>query len=261
MTLRLSLAAAAVALALPAFAQQQSLPSFQTPDAPGSTLSEAERSALRSEIRAYLLENPEVILEAIEVLESRRDQAAAQADAELTRRHAEDLYNDGFSFVGGNPDGDITLVEFADYRCGYCKQAHPQVQALIEGDPELRFVLKEFPILGPDSVTAGAMAMAALEIDRERYAELHDALMQHRGQLTESIAYRIAKHVGYDVSELKEMATAPEITERLAETRELAARLGIQGTPAFVVGDRVIRGFLPAAELAAIIAEERAALN
>jgi len=255
----LTICLAASILAAPADlrAQSQSQPQSQ----PESPLTALEREDLRAEIRAYLLEHPEVIMEAIQILEERRNQRARDADQALISRYSEVLRHDPQSYVGGNPDGDVTLVEFSDYSCPYCKRAHPIVKRALELDPNLRYVLKEFPILGPASVAAGRMAMAALMIDRSRYAELNDRLMSYEGRLSETAAYRIAKEVGYDIAELKAKAASPEVDAQLNETYELARNLGLRGTPSFVIGSEVIRGFVPLEELRASIESARQASN
>ncbi|MEM1343444.1 MAG: DsbA family protein [Pseudomonadota bacterium] len=247
-----ALLAATLALATPALAQEQSA-------APPPAMSEAQRTVLGNEIRDYLLKNPEVILEAIQILEDRREQAESAADGGLVAEHAEALFADGYSYVGGNPDGDVTLVEFIDYRCGFCKRAHPIVEELLERDPNIRLVVKEFPILGPQSVAAGRMALAALTVDRTRYAALNDALLTYPGQLDETSAYRIAKEAGYDVAALKDAAAAEEIDAKLEANYALARNLGLQGTPSFVIGNQIVRGFLPLDQMLATVVRARRA--
>ena len=220
-------------------------------------LSDAERNAFRAEVRAYLLENPEVIFEAIQILEQRREQESQAADRELVANNASALFDDGFSFVGGNPNGDVTIVEFLDYRCGYCKRAHPVIEELLERDPNIKLVVKEFPILGPNSVNAGKMALAALDVDRGRYKALNDALMSYQGDLTETVAYRLAGEVGYDIAALRDRAESGEIDDRLAQNYQLAQALGVQGTPAFVVGQEIIRGFLPIEDMIDVVEAAR----
>ena len=224
-------------------------------------MSEAERAAFRDEVRSYLLENPEVIFEAIQILEERRNAAAAATDRSLVAANADAIFSDGFSWTGGNPDGDITVVEFLDYRCGYCKRAHPEVEELLERDPNIKLVIKEFPILGPDSVGAGKMALAALDIDRSKYRALNDALMAHQGNLNEAAAYQIAAEVGYDIAALKERAGSTEIDDRLNANYQLANALGLQGTPAFIIGDEIIRGYLPVDDMITVIENVRTAAN
>ena len=221
-------------------------------------LSPEERSAFRAEVRSYLLEHPDVIVEAIQLLEQRRAEAAVETDRKLIAEHAEELFNDDFSYVAGNPEGDVTVVEFLDYRCPYCKQAQPEVARLLEDDPNVRLVVKEYPILGPDSVAAARMALAALELDREKFGDLHERLMTYDGQLSEQAAYRIAEDLGYDPEELREAAADPEIEKRIQRNYALAAKLGIQGTPGFVIGDQIVRGFVPFDELSAAVEQERA---
>ena len=246
LTTLLTAPALAAALALPASAQ---------------TLENLDRQTLREEIRAYLMENPEVIFEAIQVLEQKRAVAGREADRQLVIENAEVLHNDGYSYVAGNPDGDVTVVEFLDYRCGYCKRAHPEVKELLSRDPNIRLVVKEFPILGPDSVKAGKMALAALQVDRSKYGALSDALMGYRGNLTEQVAYRLADEVGYDIAALKEAAATTEIDDQLNQNYQIARTLGLEGTPAFVIGTEIIRGYLPVDEMLAAVNEARTASN
>ncbi len=242
------------ALPGPAPAQQQSRPAL-------SDMTETEREALRTEIRAYLLEYPEVIMEAVNILEARRKANSKQADAALIAANREQLYNNPNSWVSGNPDGDVTLVEFADYRCGFCKKAHPEVKELLQRDPNIRMVVKEFPILGPDSVAVAHMAQAALDVDPANFEALNDALMRFEGQLTESISYQIASREGYDIAALKKRAASAEIETRIGDNYALARTLGLQGTPSFILGNQIIRGFLPLDRMQAAVAEARAATN
>jgi protein-disulfide isomerase len=246
----------ALTLAVPALAvaQEQSRPAL-------SDMSEADREAFRTEVRAYLLEHPEVLMEAIQILEARRNADAKARDAQLIAEYREQLMNDPNSWVGGNPDGDITLVEFSDYRCGYCKKAHPELVELLRLDQNIRLVVKEFPILGPESTAAGRMAAAALDIDPEKYGVLNDALMTYGGQLTEAISYQIADHVGYDIVALKERAASAEIEARIGDNYALARAMGLEGTPSFVLGNQIIRGYLPLDRMLAAVEEARAAMN
>ena len=253
MRLKLTSLALAAALSLPGTASADGLDL--------SNMTDAEREAFRSEVRDYLLENPEVIFEAIKILEERRDKQAAAEDRDLVAANADAIFDDGHSWVGGNPDGDVTIVEWLDYRCGYCKRAHPVVEELLDRDPNIRIVIKEFPILGPDSVKAGRMALAALKTDPSKYRDLNDALMTYEGGLTEQAAYQIAASLGYDIAELKAEAESTEISDRLNQNYQLAQVLGLQGTPAFIIGNKVIRGFLPIEDMVAVVEEVRSASN
>jgi protein-disulfide isomerase len=246
----------ALTLAMPVLApaQEQSRPGL-------TDMTEAERKAFRTEVRAYLLEHPEVLMEAIQVLEARRDADTQAADVALIAANREQLFDGANAWVTGNPDGDVTLVEFSDYRCGYCKRAHPELKILLQRDPNIRLVVREFPILGPDSVVAARMATAALDLDRSKFGTLNDALMDFEGQLTEAAAYQIASHAGYDIAALKERAASAEVEARIGDTYALAKTLGLQGTPSFVLGNQIIRGYLPVERMLAAVAESRAATN
>lgn len=205
----------------------------------------AQKNELDEIIRSYILENPEVIVEAMQVLEQRQQQAQRTADADLVARFSGRLLDDGFSFVGGNPDGDVTVVEFLDYRCGYCKQAHDGVQALVASDSNIRYVVKEFPILGPDSTYAARAAMASLAQGPELYAAFNDAMMRHQGELGARAVMGIAESVGIDGDQLQAEMDSPQIAERIRATYGLAREMGINGTPAFVIGDEIVRGYVP----------------
>ncbi|MEM7496389.1 MAG: DsbA family protein [Pseudomonadota bacterium] len=247
------LAAAGIAGAL--FAAPVAAPAQEPLDF--AAMSPEQEAAFGEAIRSYLLENPEVIYEAIQVLEERRETEQLTAEGELVSQYLGALHDTSYSWEGGNPDGDITVVEFLDYRCGFCKRAHPAVKEVLEKDPNVRLIVREFPILGPNSVVASRMAMAAYRLDAELYPELNDALMTFQGDLTETMAYRIAGQVGYDIGELKDLASTDEIAAEIDKNYQLADVLGIQGTPTFIIGDRIVRGFLPADRFLAAIEEER----
>ena len=218
-----------------------------------------ERALLRSEVRRYLLEHPEIIMEAIQVLEDRRREAETMADRDLVTRNLEALHADGFSFVAGNPEGDVTVVEFLDYNCGFCKRAHDEVRQLIETDPGLRYVVKEFPILGPSSRLAAQAALAATYQDEgRRYLAYNDALMSHQGQLSERAVFDYADDVGLNVRQLRRDMERPEIEERLGRTQGLARALRIEGTPSFVIGGQLVRGYVPLDRMREAVARERA---
>ena len=150
-----------------------------------TNMSGEERAIFREEVRAYLMDQPQVIMEAVNQLEARQQQQAAQADLNLVSDNAEALFNDGYSYVGGNPDGDITLVEFLDYRCGYCRKAHTEVAKMLETDGNIRLIVKEFPILGEQSVLASRFAIAVkLAAGDDAYKAINDSLMTFPGELS-----------------------------------------------------------------------------
>ncbi len=221
-------------------------------------MTDAERAAFRTEIRAYLLENPQVIMEAVAILEEREANARAQDDITLVKTNEDDIFNDGHSWVGGNPEGDITLVEFMDYRCGYCRRAFDEVGALLKADGNIRFIIKEFPILGEESVAASRFAIATQQIaGDEAYKAVHDALMAFKGGINETSLSRIADTLGIDATPIIAHMKSDAVSDIIAENHALGQRLSISGTPSFVMADQMLRGYLPAAEMQKIADEIR----
>jgi len=222
-------------------------------------LTPAEREAFGAEVRAYLLDNPEVLLEAINRLEERQVESQAADDSTLIAVNAEAIFEDENSWVGGNPDGDVTLVEFADYSCGFCKRAYPDVIELLAFDGNVRFIVKEFPILGPNSEQAARFAIAVLQTEGDDlYAQVHDRLMTLPGAPESAALERVAGELGLDMEALRARMDSPEVTDVIEENRALAARLQINGTPTFVLADRMLRGYLPLANMLDIIDDVRA---
>ncbi len=203
-----------------------------------------DKAAVERIVRDYILANPEIIVEAMQVLEARNQAAAAEARQEAIRSSAKELYESG-SPVGGNPKGDVTLVEFFDYNCGFCKRANPERNKAVEADGKVRVVFKEFPILGPGSVYAARAALAARE--QGKYVELHEALFEHQGPLNEAAVLEIAKSLKLDIDRLKTDMDKPAVLDEIQANVALARKLGIQGTPGFVIGEQLIPGAIDAA--------------
>ncbi len=215
-----------------------------------NAMTDSEKTEFGAAVREYLLENPEVILEAINVLEQQNAVAEAAADKDLVAANAEALFDDGYSWVGGNPEGDITLVEFMDYRCGYCRRAIPEVEALLAEDGNIRFVVKEFPILGDASVLSARFAVATKHVaGDDAYKQVHDALMEFSGDVTEVTLLRIADGLGLNSDAIVAAMDSEQVTDEIAKTRELAQRLKISGTPTFVLGTEMLRGYLKADQM------------
>lgn len=232
-----------------------------TASAEGLTdMSNAEREAFHAEVRAYLVENPEVILEAIHVLEERQAVAEAENDRQLVENNLTALTEDGYSFVAGNPEGTITIVEFLDYRCGYCKRSHPEVQALLEANDDVRLIVKEFPILGQDSLLASRAATSVLVFQRDVYSTFNDLLMEHNGPINEITLADIATTAGVDTDLMFANMEDDAVTQILSENHELAQKMRISGTPTFVIGMEMIRGFIPQAAMQQMVEEIRADL-
>lgn len=223
-----------------------------------ANLSDDDRLAFRAEVRAYLMDNPEVIIEAVELLKQRDAQQQAQTDFSLVSANVDELFDDGYSWVGGNPDGDITLVEFLDYRCGYCRRAMPEVMNLLKSDGNIRLIVKEFPILGDASMVSSRFAIATKHVaGGDAYKQVHDALMEFSGDPTEVALRRLAEGLGLEADAILGAMDSDAVSHEIARTRALAQRLEITGTPTFVVQDELLRGFLPGDQMAAMIAEKR----
>jgi protein-disulfide isomerase len=246
MTMRLTLVALALA-ATPALGLEI------------DNMTEAERAAFRAEVRAYLMDNPEVLMEAIGVLEQRQAEEEAQADGQLVAQNRAALFEDGHSWVGGNPEGDITVVEFLDYRCGYCKRAHPEVADLIASDGEIRYIIKEFPILGAQSVLASRFALAVQTVAGDAaYKTVSDALMAQQADVTEASLTELANTLGLDTDAIMEKMSSDAVDSVLQSNRMLAQRMQITGTPTFVFEDQMVRGFAPLDAMKQIVEEVRA---
>jgi protein-disulfide isomerase len=217
-----------------------------------------ERAAFGAEVRAYLMEHPEVILEAVNLLEQQQAADEANRDVALVAANQDELYNDGYSWVGGNPEGDITLVEFMDYRCGYCRKAAPEVAELLQADGNIRLIVKEFPILGEASVFASRFAVATKQIaGDEAYEQVHDALITISSELNEVTMRRLAEGLSLDADAILAAMDSEAVTNELRRTRALAQNLAISGTPTFVLGNQLLRGYLPADQLKIMVDEQR----
>ncbi len=214
-----------------------------------------DKKSIEDIVRQYLLDNPEIIAEAIENLRNRERLAQEQARHHALQTSAARIYNNPLTPEHGNPKGDAVVVEFFDYQCGYCKRVFPTFMNVLKSDKNVRVIWKELPILGPVSRIAARAAMAS---DRQdKYFEYHVALMQLRGRLTEKRIMETAKSVGIDMKRLIKDMAAPEIDQYLDETLELAQSLGINGTPAFLFGDRLVPGAIDEAQMRNLIAAAR----
>lgn len=222
------------------------------------TMSEAEKDAFGAAVRTYLLENPSVIFEAVDVYNAQQEALQSANDPALIAANADAIFNDGVSWVGGNPEGDITIVEFMDYNCGYCKQAHPEVAELVADDGNIRLVFKELPVLGENSVTAARFAIATLEVSgQDAYKAVHDALMAFRGEKNEEAFLRIAEALDLDAGPILAQMQSDTVTQVLVDNAELAATLGIRGTPGFVFENQMVRGYVPLDAMREIVAIAR----
>jgi len=224
-------------------------------------LDAAQKQQMENLVHEYLVSNPEVVIEAIKEFQ-RREQAANQAkQKEAMATLSDDLKNNPNDPVIGNPDGDITVVEFFDYRCGYCKRVFPDVQALIKGDGNIRVVLKEFPILGPESVYASRAAQAVWLHQRDKYQAFHTAMMLNKGGLGEDIVQTLAAHSGVDTKALVKQMDDPKVAATLEATARQAQAMNISGTPAFIFGNTLAPGAVSLANMIDMVATARKKTN
>lgn len=207
---------------------------------PSSAFTPAQRKEIEAIIKEILVNNPEVLLEAQNALESKMDKIQADRMATAIKEHAGELYRPAGSPVVGNVKGDVPVIEFFDYNCGYCKKAFQDLAKVMEKDKQIRVILKEFPILSKGSEEASRAALAAKM--QGKYWEFHRALLESPGQASEASALRIAEKLGLDVARLKKDMVSPEVKKEIDDTRQLASKMGIQGTPHFIVGDRIVPG-------------------
>ena len=220
------------------------------PQAAGGAVLEraVSREDVEAIVRAYLVENPEILTEMQTALAEREEAEQRQALLEAIGSSSDAIFNADYDGVVGNPQGSTTVVEFFDYNCGFCRRAYEDMAAMVAEDAELRFVLKEFPILGPDSQKAHIVSMALRTLAPEKYGEFHRTLLTS-GRANEAAAIAAATALGVDEAALREEMKNPAIADAFAETYELASRLSINGTPAYVVGEEVVFGALGKAVL------------
>lgn len=227
---------------------------------PAAMAESLDRSQVEKIVREYILQNPEIIGEALVELENRSRRAQEEARAETIRSDQDALLRSDADLVLGNPDGDVTLVEFFDFNCGYCKRAFPDVQALLAEDAQLRVVLKDFPILGPGSVEAAKVALAVKRLgDDASASDFHARLMSMQGQANGARALALVEEIGLDRTRVETEMQSPEIEAVISSNLELAQRLGLTGTPSFVIGDRIVVGAIgkePLAEAVRSVREE-----
>jgi protein-disulfide isomerase len=206
-------------------------------------------------VHDYLVAHPEVMIEVMSELEAKQ---ASQEQSQQTKALADNrkaIYSDPTSFVAGNPKGDVTIVEFFDYQCGYCKHAFAPLMDVLKNDGKVRLILKEFPILGPESVIATHAAIAAGK--QGKYFEFHQALYRSKGALTDEKILQIAQGLKLDINRLKRDMADPAIEKTIAANEDLARALAIKGTPGFIIGGKIYPGALKAEEFAAIIKDTR----
>ncbi|APZ51111.1 MULTISPECIES: DsbA family protein [Rhodobacterales] len=216
---------------------------------------ELDEARVKELVLEAIRENPEIIMEAVALLEQRQADAQAQNQSDVLRNQRDLIEHDPNAPVLGNPDGDVTVVEFFDYNCPYCRRAKPEIRALIEEDPNVRLVYREWPILGEGSVFAAKAALAARA--QGKYEDFHWAMMAIDGRANEASVMRVAEDVGLDLDQLRQDMEAQEVAEHIETSMRLTQALGFNGTPSFVIGDALVPGFVEKERLSDLVSEAR----
>jgi protein-disulfide isomerase len=239
------LAAAALALASPVSAQAPAATS-----APTTVFNDAQKAAIRELVKDFLLKNPEVVQEALVELERRQKENEQQARLKITQDKNGPLYTAKHNVSFGNPNGDVTIVEFFDYNCGFCKRGLADLQKLVTEDKNLRVITKDFPVLGPGSIEAATVALAAKQqLPTEKLWTFHQKLLASRGQVGKQQAMDAAKEAGADLARLTKDIDSPAVRSAIEENMQIADALGLTGTPTYIVGDDVVVGAVGYADL------------
>ena len=211
-----------------------------------NNMTSADRETLQKEIKRYILENPDIIFEAANLVRKREAALEIQRDKDIIQANFEEVFYDNYSYVGGNPDGDITLVEFVDYKCGYCRKASEIVREFLKTDQNIRFVVKEFPILGDASLISSKFAIAVKNVGGpEKYKLVHDILLTLTTNPSEAYLRRIATELELNPKQLFEAMESEPVLQEIARTSELARKLQVSGTPTFILDEQLLRGFVP----------------
>jgi protein-disulfide isomerase len=220
-----------------------------------SAFNDVQKEELNKLIRAYILTHPEIISEAIDALDAKTEKTKVDKRNAVISTRRQELFNPAEGTIIGNPKGDVTVVEFFDYNCGYCKAMFQAMKDLLKEDPRMRVVLKEYPILGPSSMTASRAALAARK--QGKYQDMHLALLAHKGSLTDGSIMEIAAKTGLDVRKLENDMKDPAITDVIVKNHNLADELGIDGTPSLIIGDAFVPGAISKEKLVEHIAKAR----
>lgn len=222
------------------------------------SFTDAQKLELGQIIRDYLVKNPEVLQEAYEELDRKQKLAESEQQKKTLQAVGQKLNSADEGIVIGNPKGDVTVIEFFDYNCGYCKKSMVDIMALIKADPKLRVILRDFPVLGPDSVEASLVALAARnQFPGDKYMDFHQALLGSKGRIGKERALDVAKELGADIEKLKKEIDSGEPRRIVESTMRIADQLKIGGTPTFVAGDSLIVGAVGKEPIATAIANVR----
>lgn len=230
-------------------------------DDKAATLPEGQKAAIEELIKNYLTkDHPEIVMQAMQELQ-KRDQASAEAKTvESIKTNKAKIYDDANTPVGGNPKGDVTIVEFSDFQCGYCKMSEPFIEKILKEDKGIRFIYKDFPVLGPQSITASKVALAVFrQGGSDKYIKYHDDLLAKKEHLTDDMIYQAAKDAGVNVDKAKKDAADDAMQKQIQANLDLGVDIGVRGTPMFIIGNNVYPGALQYDQLKQAISDARAA--
>jgi protein-disulfide isomerase len=227
--------------------------------AQAQSISPSQKSEIEAIIRSYLLANPELLQEVMAEMEKRQSAAESEKARGAIKQYSEVIFNSSRQVVVGNPQGDVTMVEFFDYNCGYCKRAMVDMMDMMKSDPKLRVVLKEFPVLGQGSVEAAQVAVAVRMQDKtgKKYLDFHQKLLNGRGQVDKARALAAAKESGLDMARIEKDLASEEVKATLEESFKVAEALGLNGTPSYVIGGDIVIGAVGLQQLKAKVSNAR----
>jgi protein-disulfide isomerase len=235
------------------------LGALASPAQAADPLTPEQTEAVKALIREHLIANPDILKDAFQALKVKEEAEEKAQQAAMIKELGPLLTNPEGLVTLGNPKGDVTVVEFSDYNCGYCKRVFPVLWDVIAKDGNIKLYIMEYPILGPESVLGARAAMAVADIDPAKYEPFHKALMAHKGKLSQDVIDDVAKGQGLDPETVKATMSAGDVDAKIAQSFQLAQALGISGTPAFIVGDQLIPGAMGPDTLTALIKDARAA--
>ena len=219
------------------------LGSMLTFNSVAAEMSKTEQANIEKIMHQYLVSHPEILIEMSNALRAKQETQQADTDKNLLQQHANQIFKQVDDPVTGNPQGTLTVVEFVDYNCGYCKRSAPLIQELLKKDKEIRYIYKEFPILSDTSVYASKAALAVNALEPAKYEAFHNALMAYPGALkSNDDVMNVAKKQGLDWSKIVAKINDPAIDKKIATNHAIAQTLNITGTPAFIIGDQLLRG-------------------
>ena len=239
------------------FALPLMIAAFAFPIAAQAEMTPEQKKEVEALVHQYILEHGDLLIESVNKFQAKQEEEANKEAAVKAKALLESLKTEKNMAMAGNPDGDVTVVEFFDFNCGYCKKAFEEVQKLLKDDKNVKVVFYDMPILGPASVESSKWALASKK--QGKYFEYHSAIMTHQGAMDESTFKELAKEVGLDVEKLAKDKDGADIDEEIKTHIAKAQELGIQGTPGFLINDKIFRGYIPYDVIISTIKEVRGA--